>query len=168
MVKKGSWKHMVCFVCNCCSRCLFQRRKYNMTQYVYILSEICRLVVENSIIWCGKKCKYTKKLCSRMQRMLKKLCSRMSQMRDYPAWYLCQKHSKTGQNVLKSQKMVRTPHQIWPKIWESDRKCASNLIPNFEKCRKIRLKSDPKLWKVAKNAPQIWPQNSDTSARKEP
>ena len=37
---------------------------------------------------------------------------RMSRMRDYPAWYLCQNHSKMLKNVPESQKMVRTPHQI--------------------------------------------------------
>ena len=78
----------------------------------------------------------------------------MIQMRDYPAWYLCQNHSKNCQNVPKSQKLVRTPHQIWPTIWESDRKCALNLslnlrklrkfASNFEKCQKVRLKSDLK------------------------
>ena len=116
--KKGRWKHMVCFVCNGCSRCLFQRRKYNMTQYVYILSEMCRLVVENSITGYAKKCKYTKKLCSRMQRMLKKLCSRMSQMRDYPAWYLCQNHSK----MVKMCQNHRNDHNS-----------ASNLTQNLRK-----------------------------------
>ena len=72
-----------------------------MVQYVQYLSEMCRLVVENSIIGCAQKCKY-----------MKKLCSRMCQMRDYPAWYLCQNHSKMTQNVTKSQKMVRNPRQI--------------------------------------------------------
>ena len=108
---------------------------------------------------CAKKCKYRKKLCSKIQRMLRKLCSRMRQMRDYPAWYLCQNHSKTAKMCQdhrelselriksdpKIEKVTENVPQICPKISKSAEKSASNLTLNFGKWQKMRLKSDPKI-----------------------
>ena len=61
---------------------------------------------------------------------------------------MCQNHRKWSKLRIKSdtkfEKVTEYAPQIWPQIVESGKESASNLTRNFEKCQKMRLKSDPK------------------------